>query len=134
MAGVAAVLPFFAALSDPETIRHNAVAWAVLQKLNVGEGSIVPVLGAAFAASVLIANAINLFGLLAINRFSMRVGEALYGKLFAEYLRRGYEFHARHGSSVLASRVQESARVTAGIVQYTLVLVSSLVTIAFIVI
>ncbi|HEY2679208.1 MAG TPA: ABC transporter ATP-binding protein [Steroidobacteraceae bacterium] len=131
--GIAAVLPFFAALSDPETIRHNAFAWAVLQKLNVGEASIVPVLGAAFAASVLLANAINLFGLLAINRFSVRVGETLYSQLFAEYLRRGYEFHARHGSSLLASKVQESARVTSGIVQYALVLVASLVTIAFIV-
>jgi ATP-binding cassette, subfamily B, bacterial PglK len=132
--GVAAVLPFFAALSDPNTIRHNAVAWAVLQKLDVGEGSIVPALGAVFAASVLIANAINLFGLLAINRFSVRVGETLYAGLYAEYLRRGYAFHARCGSSVLASKVQESARVTSGIVQYALVLVASLVTIAFIVV
>jgi ATP-binding cassette, subfamily B, bacterial PglK len=131
--GVAAVLPFFAALSDPDTIRHNALAWGVLQKLHVGTDSIVPALGAAFAASVLLANAINLFGLLAINRFSVRVGETLYGELFAEYLRRGYEFHARCGSSVLASKVQESARVTSGIVQYALVLVASLVTIAFIV-
>ncbi len=130
--GVAAVLPFFAVLSDPDAIRHNAVAWAVLQKLNVGEGSIVPALGAAFVASVLIANAVNLFGLLAINRFSVRVGDALYAELFAEYLRRGYEFHARRGSSVLASKVQESARVTSGIVQYALILVASLVTIAFI--
>jgi HlyD family secretion protein len=128
------VLPFFAALSDPDTIRRNAVAWAVLQKLNVGEGSIVPALGAAFAGSVLIANAINLFGLLAINRFSVRVGETLYAELFAEYLRRGYEFHARRGSSVLASKVQESARVTSGIVQYALILVASLVTIASIVV
>jgi HlyD family secretion protein len=132
--GVAAVLPFFAALSDPDSIRHSAVAWAVLQKLRVGEASIVPALGAAFAASVLIANAVNLFGLLTINRFSVRVGETLYAGLFAEYLRRGYEFHARCGSSVLASKVQESARVTSGIVQYALILVSSLVTIAFIVV
>jgi HlyD family secretion protein len=132
--GVAAVLPFFAALSDPDTIRHNAIAWAALQKLHVGEGSIVPALGAVFAASVLIANALNLFGLLAINRFSVRVGETLYAELFAEYLRRGYQFHARCGSSVLASKVQESARVTSGIVQYALVLVASLVTIAFIVV
>jgi ATP-binding cassette, subfamily B, bacterial PglK len=131
--GVAAVLPFFAALSDPDTIRRNAVVWAVLQRLNVGEGSIVPALGALFAASVLIANAINLFGLLAINRFAVRVGETLYAELFAEYLRRGYEFHARCGSSTLASKVQESARVTSGIVQYALIMVASLVTIAFIV-
>jgi len=132
--GVAAVLPFFAALAAPDNIRHGAVAWTVLQKLHVGQGSIVPALGAAFAASVLIANAINLFGLLAINRFSVRVGETLYAELFAEYLRRGYEFHARCGSSVLASKVQESARVTSGIVQYALILVASLVTIAFIVV
>jgi ABC-type multidrug transport system fused ATPase/permease subunit len=132
--GVAAVLPFFAALSDPDTIRHNAVAWAVLQRMHVSEASTVPALGAAFAASVLLANAINLFGLLAINRFSVRVGETLYSQLFAEYLRRGYEFHAHHGSSALASKVQESARVTSGIVQYALVLVASLVTIASIVV
>ncbi len=131
--GVAAVLPFFAALSDPETIRHNAIAWAVLQKLNVAQGSIVPALGAVFAASVVIANAINLFGLLAISRFSVRVGETLYAELFAEYLHRGYEYHARRGSSTLASTVQESARVASGIVQYALILVASLVTIAFIV-
>ena len=130
--GVAAVLPFFAALSAPDNIAHSAVAWAVLQKLHVGQASVVPVLGAAFAASVLIANAINLFGLLAINRFSVRVGESLYAELFAEYLRRGYEFHARCGCSVLASKVQESARVTSRIVQYALILVASLVTIAFI--
>jgi ABC-type multidrug transport system fused ATPase/permease subunit len=130
--GVAAVLPFFAALSAPDNIAHSAVAWAVLQKLHVGQDSMVPALGAAFAASVLFANAINLFGLLAINRFSVRVGDSLYAELFAEYLRRGYEFHARCGSSVLASKVQESARVTTRIVQYALILVASLVTIAFI--
>jgi hypothetical protein len=93
--GVAAVLPFFAALSAPDNIAHSAVAWAVLQKLHVGPRSVVPALGAAFAASVLIANAINLFGLLAINRFSVGVGESLHAELFAEYLRRGYELHAR---------------------------------------
>jgi ABC-type multidrug transport system fused ATPase/permease subunit len=130
--GVAAVMPFFAALSAPDNITHSAVAWAVLQKLHVEQGSIVPVLGAAFAASVLIANAINLFGLLAINRFSVRVGESLHAELFAEYLRRGYEFHARSGSPLLASKVQESARVTSRIVQYALILVASLVTIALI--
>jgi ABC-type multidrug transport system fused ATPase/permease subunit len=130
--GVASVLPFFAALSDPGIVRKSALIRSILHILNVGESSIVPVLGVTFAVSVLIANAINLFGLLAINRFSVRVGETLYAELFAEYLRRGYAFHARVGSSVLAGRVQESARVTSGIVQYVLVLIASLVTIAFI--
>lgn len=132
--GVASILPFFAALSDPNTILHNALARGVLLWLNVGQESIVPALGAAFAVSVLIANAANLLCVIAINRFSGRVGETLYAQLFTEYLHRGYEFHAHRGSSVLASKVQESARVTSGIVQYALVLVTSLVTIAFIVI
>ncbi len=132
VSGLAAVLPFFAALADPLTIRRNALAWAVLQELHVGETSIVPALGAAFAITVLISNAINVFGLLAINRFSVRVGESLYAELFTEYLDRGYEFHARVGSSVLAGRVQESVRVTSGLVQYALILVASLVTVAFI--
>src|ERR1700732_2357474 len=77
--GIAAVLPFFAALADPHAVEHNALLRALLQRVNLGNiGLFTTVLGMAFAAVVLIANAVNLFGFLAINRFAARVGDTLY--------------------------------------------------------
>jgi ABC-type multidrug transport system fused ATPase/permease subunit len=127
--GIAAVLPFFAALADPHAIEHNAVLRAVWQRTHLDNGDFPAVLGMAFAAVVLIANAVNLFGFMAINRFSARVGDTLNVRLFDEYIHRDYEFHIRNKSSTLASRVQESARVASGFVQQALILVTNLVTI-----
>jgi HlyD family secretion protein len=129
--GVAAVLPFFTALADPGAVRHSAVLRAILQHLPFeDDGSLVILLGVAFSAIVLIANTVNLFGFLVINRFALRVGDTLYIRLFREYLRRDYEFHARNNSSLLATRVlHETARVTSGILQQGLILVTNLVTI-----
>jgi len=130
--GVAAVLPFFAALADPNAIKHNAVARAILQSVRLDDSSFVIVLGTCFGAAVLVANAVNLYGFLAISRFATRVGDALYVRLFDEYMHRDYEFHARNSVSVLAGKVQESVRVTCVILQQALTLVTSLVTIVFV--
>jgi ABC-type multidrug transport system fused ATPase/permease subunit len=129
--GVAAVLPFFTALVDPNAARHNDVLRAVLQRITIADDSLlVMVLGAAFAAIVLVANAVNLFGFLAINRFAFRVGDTLYVRLFDEYMQRDYLFHTRNHSSVLATKVlHETARVTYGILQQGLILVTNVVTI-----
>jgi ATP-binding cassette, subfamily B, bacterial PglK len=129
--GIAAVLPFFTALADPQAIEHSAVLRAVLQHVRFeSDGSFVLALGVAFVVIVFIANAVSLFGFLAINRFAFRVGDTLYLRLFDEYMHREYEFHTRNNSSVLASRVlQETARVTAGVLQQGLILVTNLVTI-----
>jgi HlyD family secretion protein len=133
--GIAAVLPFFAALADPHAIEHNALLRAVVQRVHLGNGgSFTAVLGMTFAAVVLIANAVNLFGFLAINRFAARVGDTLYVRLFDEYIHRDYEFHIHSKSSVLASKVQESARVTSGVLQQALILVTNLVTIVCVVV
>jgi ABC-type bacteriocin/lantibiotic exporter with double-glycine peptidase domain len=133
--GIAAVLPFFTALNDPNAVRHNAVLRLALQHLHFADDrSFVIALGLGFAAVVLIANAINLFGFLAINRFAFRVGDTLYVRLFNEYMYREYEFHTRNNSSKLASNVlQETSRVTSGILQQALILVTNLVIIACIV-
>jgi ABC-type multidrug transport system fused ATPase/permease subunit len=128
--GIAAVLPFFAALADPHAMQHSAFLRVVLQRVHLNGGSFAAMLGMAFAAIVLIANAVNLFGFLAINRFAARVGDALYVRLFDEYIHRDYEFHIRSKSSALASKVQESVRVTSGMLQQALILVANLVTIA----
>jgi ATP-binding cassette, subfamily B, bacterial PglK len=128
--GIAAVLPFFATLADPHAIEHNALLRAVLQRMPLDNGgSFATVLGMAFATVVLVVNAVNLFGFMAINRFAARVGDTLYVRLFDEYIHRDYEFHIRSKSSVLASKVQESARVTAVVLQQALILVTNLVTI-----
>jgi hypothetical protein len=104
--GITAVLPFFTALADPGAIRHNAVLRFVLQRVGfVDDSSLVIALGLAFSAIVLIANAVNLFGFLTINRFAFRVGETLYVRLFREYIYRDYEFHTRNNSSALATKV-----------------------------
>jgi ABC-type multidrug transport system fused ATPase/permease subunit len=129
--GIAAVLPFFAALADPNTIRHNTILRVLLPRLSFADDTVLVVaLGVAFAALVLIANTINLAGFLAINRFAFRVGETLYVRLFAGYMQRDYLFHTRNHSSVLATRVlHETARVTSGILLQGLILMTSLVTI-----
>ena len=129
--GIAAVLPFFTALADPDVIRHNTALRMLLPGLSFADDAVlVIVLGAAFAAVVLIANTINLAGFLAINRFAFRVGETLHVRLFAGYMQRDYLFHTRNHGSVLASRVlHETARVTSGILQQGLILITNLVTI-----
>jgi ATP-binding cassette subfamily B protein len=129
--GIAAVLPFFTAITDPNAIRHNAVLRVVLARVTFdNDSSLVIVLGVAFAAVVLIANCINLLGFLAINRFAFRVGDTLYVRLFDEYIHRDYEFHTRNNSAVLATKIlHETARVTSGILQQGLILVTNLVTI-----
>ena len=131
--GVAAVLPFFAALADPDAIKHNAVARSVLQSMRLDDASLVVALGIAFGAAVLIANAVSLYGFVAISRFAARVGDGLYVRLFDEYMRRDYGFHTRNSSSMLAGKVQDSARVASIVVQQVLLLVTSLVTIALVI-
>lgn len=132
--GIAAIIPFFTALSNPSFIHHNVVLRAVFHRLHfISDTAFVVTLGVAFAGMVVVANTINLAGSLAMQSFSLRVGDALYVRLFHEYLHRGYEFHSRNNSSSLASRIlHDAARVTVGILQEALLLVTNAVTIAFI--
>lgn len=132
--GIAAVIPFFTALSTPGFIHRNAVLRAVFTGLHFGSDSaFVIALGIGFAAMVLVANAINLSGVLAIQRFSLGVGDALHVRLFDEYLHRSYEFHSRVNSATLASKIlHDTARVTSGILQHGLLLLTNAVTILFI--
>jgi ATP-binding cassette, subfamily B, bacterial PglK len=132
--GIAAVIPFFTALSSPAFIHRNRALHALFGRLHfASDASFVMTLGVAFAGAVLLANAINLCGALAIQSFSLRVGDSLYVRLFEEYLHRGYEFHARNNSAALAARIaHDTARVSSGILQHGLLLVANAVTIAFI--
>lgn len=134
--GLAAVVPFFTVLTDPAAINRSPFLHALyLHAGSGGTGAFTVALGIAFAVFVLLANAVNLLGTLAINRFAHRVGDSFYVRLFDEYLRRDCAFHARHNSALLSARVlHETGRVVTGILNQGLILVANLITIAFVVI
>jgi ATP-binding cassette, subfamily B, bacterial PglK len=132
--GIAAVVPFFAVLADPTSIERNIVLRTLYQHLHFATtSSFVTALGGAFAGLILLANILNLFGMLAINRFALKISDTFFIRLFEQYLQRDLGFHLRNNSAVLASRLlHESGRVSIGILRQGLVLVTNLVTIAFV--
>ena len=133
--GLAAVVPFFTVLTSPGAIERNAFLKALYMHLgSASESAFVVALGIGFAAFVLVANAINLLGTLAINRFAFLVGDSFFVRLFNEYLRRDCSFHAQNNSTLLASKVlHETGRVATGILQQGLILIANLVAIVFVV-
>jgi len=128
LGGIAAIIPFFSVLADPQSLAHHAGLERLYEWLSFGERqTFVVFLGCAFIVIVVIGNAINLFGMLAINRFALRVGREFHVGLFAEYLHRDYLFHARGGAVTLLNNVIfEATRVATGIIQGGLTLIASL--------
>ena len=133
--GMAAVLPFFTVLAEPHAILSHPALRAFYEHIHFAdENRFVAALGVLFAAGVLMSNIVNLIGSLAIDRFAFEVGDALHTALFDEYLHRGYGFHSRTHSATLTSNVlYETGRVAGGILRHGLILVTSLVTVFFIV-
>jgi hypothetical protein len=67
LGGIAVVFPFFAVLADPRRIeRSAALSWLYAAGGFADTASFLVVLGLLFAVVVLLANAVNLCGLLAI--------------------------------------------------------------------
>lgn len=134
--GIAAVLPFFAVLANPAAAQRNKVLrllYAYLRSHPAGP-HLALLLGAAFVALVVLANAINLGGTLLMNRFAFAVGDSFNTALFEDYINRGYDFHLRTHSATLTARLlHETSRVTMGILQSGLMLAANLVTIGLIV-
>jgi HlyD family secretion protein len=136
LVGIAAILPFFTVLADPQSISRSVRLGALYEYLRFdSERSFMIALGCGFVAIVLLANVINLLGSLAMNRFAFQVGNGFCAGLFGEYLHRDYQFHASTNSATLSRNViYEADRVTRGILQAGLILVTNLVTIIFIVV
>jgi HlyD family secretion protein len=134
--GIAAVVPFFSVLAQPQMIHRNPLlktlyAWSPL----TDERGFVVLLGIGFVAAVLLANVINLYGALLVNRYSHAVGNDWCVRLFDEYMRRDYRFHATAARAKLRSNVlYEVARLADGVLQSWLLLVANLVTTCFVVI
>ncbi|MFL6604188.1 MAG: ABC transporter ATP-binding protein [Steroidobacteraceae bacterium] len=132
--GIAAVLPFFTVLADPDAVERSALLHFLYQHLQFStERSFVVALGIGLAIVVMLANAVNLAGTLMINRFAFQVGETFHTALFTEYLSRSFAFHSMTHSASLASKIlHETGRVAAGVLQSGLVLITNLVTVVFI--
>jgi HlyD family secretion protein len=127
LGGVAAIVPFFAVLGDPTLIERNpALGWAFAHGGFADTRTFLLALGVLFVATVLIANACNLFAAIAIDRFSQKLASELHVALFDEYLHRDYLFHASAHSALLTSNIiYESRRVAVGVVQGALTLAAS---------
>lgn len=134
VAGVAAISPFFAVLGDPGVVEHNPL----LRHLYVALGfqdthAFVTFLGLGSVALVVLGNLVNLLGSYALLRLALWIGDDWRRTLFREYLHRDLLFHARTNSSTLYNNLTvETARVVYGMLQQFLVLVTTLLTIAFI--
>jgi HlyD family secretion protein len=134
--GIAAILPFFTVLGNPAAARQSVVLRLVHEHLRSRAAGphLALVLGAAFIALVVLANAVNLGGTLLMNRFAFAVGNSFNIALFEDYLSRGYDFHLRTHSATLTARLlHETSRVTTGILQSGLTLGTNLVAVGLIV-
>jgi ABC-type multidrug transport system fused ATPase/permease subunit len=134
LAGIAAVVPFFAVLGDPGYIRRSAaLSWLYQHGGFTGDGSFMIALGTGFLALVLLANAINLLGSLAMFRFAQRTGDRLCVALFREYIRREHQFHLASNSATLFNNiVWEVSRGITGVLQAVFSLGTNAVTSALI--
>jgi ABC-type bacteriocin/lantibiotic exporter with double-glycine peptidase domain len=133
--GIAAIAPFFAVLGQPQLVDHNALLhWAYVHGGFSNKRSFVVALGISFIAVMLIANLINVLGSLAMSRLALLIGNELQSVLFGEYLSRPYSFHIRANGTMLFNNIlYETARVTNGILRNAFLLVTNLVTAAFII-
>src|SRR5215469_785769 len=132
--GIAAIAPFFAVLGDPGLIERNALLhWLYLEGPFSSTRSFTVALGIGFTAAVLVANLINVLGLFAFNRLSLRIGTELQTTLFGAYLEWPYAAHAATNSTMLFNNVViETTRVALGILQQGFTLVTNIVTAAII--
>jgi len=133
--GIVSVMPFFAVLAEPELVHTNR--WLAMGYEWTGahdERQFVVILGVLLVTLVVGANLINLFGTLAMTRFSFWVGNGFQVALFNEYLNRDYLFHARSNSATLINNTTyEVSRILTGVLQNGIGLVTNVVTILAIV-
>jgi ATP-binding cassette, subfamily B, bacterial PglK len=134
LAGIAAVVPFFAVLGDPGYIRGSAaLSWLYQHGGFASDGSFMVALGVSFLALVLLANAINLLGSLAMFRFAHRTGDRLCVALFREYIQREHQFHLASNSATLFNNIiWEVSRGITGVLQAMFSLSTNAVTSALI--
>jgi ABC-type multidrug transport system fused ATPase/permease subunit len=106
VAGIAAVVPFFAVLGDPASIdRSVTLSWLFRHFGFSDQREFLTALGVSFLGLVLLANAINLAGSIAMNRFAHRIGNHFCVALFDEYIHRDHQFHMASNSATLFNNI-----------------------------
>ena len=135
LVGIAAVIPLFAVLADPEEgLRRAVLARAYETGGFTSVDAFAVALGIAFVALIGLANAINLLGTSLLNRFAFAVGDAIRTDLFKHYLLRGHVLRqSRNSAGLLNNLIYEADRVT-GLLQSLFALTSNGITVALIVV
>jgi len=130
LAGVAAVVPFFAVLADSQLISRNPVLAWLYRHLGVATPhDFIIALGVGLLVVVLLGNVINMVGAHALNRFAYRVGHRLCVALFDEYLHRGLQFHlASNSATWINNLIWAVTRGTTGMLQSLLLLTTNIAT------
>jgi ABC-type multidrug transport system fused ATPase/permease subunit len=130
LAGIAAVVPFFAVLGDPAFVDRSVVLSHLYRYFGFTDQHHFQIaLGVSFLGLVLLANAINLAGQIAMNRFAHRVGNHFCIALFDEYIHRDHLFHMASNSATLFNNiVWEVTRGVTGILQSMFILSTNAVT------
>jgi HlyD family secretion protein len=130
LAGVAAVVPFFAVLADRQLISRNPLLAGLYRHLGFAtEQGFVIALGIGLLAVVLLGDAINMVGGVVLNRFAHRVGHRFAVTLFDDYLHRGLQFHLGANSSTLFNHVVWAVtRGLTGMLKTYLLLVANIAT------
>jgi ATP-binding cassette, subfamily B, bacterial PglK len=133
LVSVAAIVPFFAVLADPQQVQRSESLMWVRRSLGFdSERDFVVALGAGFVSLVVIANAINLFGSAAMNRFALRLGDAFRLKLFRGYLYRDYIFHVGSSSAELFNNIIYEVDRVIGLLQSLFALTTNVIAVLFI--
>ena len=106
LAGIAAVVPFFAVLGDSAAIDRNfALSWLYRYFGFSDHRQFLIALGVVFLGLVVLSNAINLAGTLAMYRFAHGIGNHFCVALFDEYIHRDHRFHMASDSAKLFNNI-----------------------------
>jgi len=133
VAGIASIAPFFSVLGDPQLMDHSKLMHWVYTTLEFSSRRSFEIgLGLAFVAVVLVANLINAVGSFLMTKLSWHISTDMKSVLFREYLSRPYLFHAKTPSALLFNNIIYKTNVTTSMLQSIFILVTSIVTAAFI--
>ena len=109
VAGLTAVMTFLAVLADPAFVESHAPLNWLWRALDLTRPDFLIALSGGFIGLLFLSAVVNVLGSLVMGRFANEVGDRIREILFAEYLRRGYLFHAHVGAGRLMDNVLNQA-------------------------
>ena len=127
LGGVAALVPFLIALTDPAQVSGHPLLASIYRAVAPSDPHrFTLVLGVAFVVVMLLSNLINLLGTAAMARFAFAIGDEFQAALLDEYLRRDRRSHATNGAGALFNRVIFTVnRVATGLIDNGMLLIAS---------